>query len=216
VRGVPHFHIFFTVPPNEEAHEKLALAWCRITQGTEEQLKFHLEKSWIEWKMTGSGYVLKEYVTKIVQKEVPPEYQNVGRFWGHSKNMQPVPEIVTPEQIAATANNQAVNGIRCGKNGLLSTWDAVSAEKFINRTLRKWQEHQMNRDSNGNRRGTINGIGKATRWKKASFTRQESEMSGTFKIRNGTKILKKLINYMQFNDPDQWSQLASHKARLPF
>ena len=198
VRGVPHFHIFLTVPPDEQGSEHLALAWVRITKGTEEQLKRHLFHSWIPWEMASSNYVLKEYCTKIAQKDVPPEYQNVGRFWGNSRNMNPVPEIYTPEQIAATTTESNV-----------IPWEPSAVERYINRQLRKWQERQMNRTPDGTKR-------KQRRKKKASMTRQESEMNGRFKIRNGTKILKRLIHYMQFNSPDLGSLKVSNREKIPF
>jgi hypothetical protein len=32
---------------------------------------------------------------KMHQKKVPPEYRNVGRFWGHSKAVKPRPILET-------------------------------------------------------------------------------------------------------------------------
>lgn len=39
--------------------------------------------------MKSGDYLVKEYIGKIEQKEVPESFRNVGRFWGASRNMTP-------------------------------------------------------------------------------------------------------------------------------
>lgn len=203
-RNAPHYHIFFTVLPTEEQHETLAAAWVCITNGTDEQLKWHLRKQTCKpWKMSGSSYLLKEYAVKIAQKDVPKEYINVGRFWGNSKDMQPIPQIFTPEQIASETKNDVI------------PWEPAAVEHYVARNLRKWQENQMNRDRNGNRR-TDEQTGKVQSWKKAAFIRQESTLNGNFKIINGTKIFNRLMHYIAFNAPDKWSISAANRVKIPF
>jgi hypothetical protein len=203
-RGAPHYHLFLTIEPNREIQEKLATAWVRITNGTPEQHEWHMRRAtWKEWKMS-SAYALKQYAVKAAQKDVPPEYVNVGRFWGNSQNMIPKCQVITPGQIASTSK---------GNNPVIS-WEPVAVERYVNRALRKLQEKQMNYEKDGTRRKDEKG--KIRKKKKASFTRSEGTLNGGFKIRNGASSIMKLIHYMQFSVPDKWSLAAISRAKLPF
>ena len=37
-----------------------------------------------------ASYYAVKYVVKASQKDVPPEYQNVGRFWGYGGQLKPI------------------------------------------------------------------------------------------------------------------------------
>lgn len=91
-RGVPHFHVFFSFPPSVKKHEWLADKWCKITKGQIGQyLVHHHHNNFTRWEMKKGGYLCK-YLEKKEQKNVPNNFENVGRFWGCSRNMIPDPD----------------------------------------------------------------------------------------------------------------------------
>lgn len=183
-RGAPHFHVFLGAPRNAAAHIRLAEAWVRITEGTETQLKFHQHpRNWITWKMESSAYVMKEYAIKHEQKEVPAQYHNVGRFWGHSQNMHPVGMIVEPSAITRfTAPGVA-------------QWDEDGLTRFINRTLRRYHEKCMNY----NRKTGQKRQGKK---RKSPMTRAQAEIPGAFRIPFAAPLVVQIMNYVAENGPD--------------
>lgn len=79
-RGAPHFHIFttFGIPRDE-----LAQDWFEIV-GSEDD-RHRRAGTRIEALQSGRGGTVSyasKYAAKPEQKDVPDEYQNVGRFWG--------------------------------------------------------------------------------------------------------------------------------------
>lgn len=96
-RNAPHFHVFLTVPPDEETRLLLAAAWCRITSpGNATALRFHQDqRNWIPWIMASSGYLCK-YLDKEAQKSIPDGYHSFGRFWGNSRCLKPQPDQTIP------------------------------------------------------------------------------------------------------------------------
>jgi len=203
-RGAPHYHVFLGSKVNRDMQKKMAKSWVRITKGDHKQEWWHNRPdNWMPWQMETASYVLKNYVVKTAQKEVPPSFQNVGRFWGCSRNMHPVPTVITPEQIANLTQKAVI------------PWEPEAIRRYFDRTLRRWQEHQMNYDRQGNRRKN-HATGKPRKWKSASMIRQNSELSGEFKIKNGSKIIEKLLNYVVQHGPDPYSLAAAIKERIPF
>ncbi len=99
-RGAPHIHLFSSLPPTEDNRMMLAHNWSRIVGGTESHLRFHCHKrNMIRWNMRSGKYLTKEYLAKSVQKGVPANFQNVGRFWGCSRNMKPEFQVVAPDDV---------------------------------------------------------------------------------------------------------------------
>jgi len=114
-RKAPHFHLFtdliaeaewpgvpFVVPIDKV---DLSRMWVLDVQrlhlpGSSSTLAFHEhEKNFFPWRMVSGSYLVKEYIEKSIQKDVPEEFQNVGRFWGNSRNMKPQFYIVEPENV---------------------------------------------------------------------------------------------------------------------
>mgnify|MGYP001809958834 CR=1 FL=1 len=203
-RGVPHFHVFLTIPVDHQAQKKMARSWVRITKGDKLQYWWHCRrKNWIPWDMSNGKYLIKNYCVKIAQKDVPRDFVNVGRFWGCSRNMQPKPTLFGPPEIANLTKRKAV------------PWEPTAVRHYFDKVLRRYQEKQMNYDRQGNRRRNPL-TGKVNRWKNASMIRHESELSGNFKIKNGSKVIYQLLNYVSTNGPDRWSLQAAIKERVPF
>lgn len=120
-RGAPHLHVLTSVGevcPRMRA--SLLIGWvsrvfksewfianCPIGDHSKvigDMLKFNAhQKVWelIRSEEGGRRYVTK-YAAKSIQKAVPKEYQNVGRFWGASKDCEPIVQAtidVTDEDV---------------------------------------------------------------------------------------------------------------------
>lgn len=99
-RGAPHFHLFLSIPPDRELQGKLASRWRQITGETEKHERFHAhEDNWISWEM-GSGAYLCKYLDKAAQKDVPDNFQDVGRFWGCTRGMVTVHDVIDAATVA--------------------------------------------------------------------------------------------------------------------
>lgn len=203
-RKAPHFHVWLDIPINESLRHYLSCSWVRITEGTEKQMKFHNHfRNFIDWNMQDGQYAIK-YAEKAEQKTVPPEYHNVGRFWGCSHNMIPVPDICTAEGISRITAHLPV------------PWEFASVAKIFHKIMRRYHEKVLNYDRQGNRRTQKNG--KVQKWKKSPLIRFSSGdlVNGSFKIPGGKKIFYQILNYIVVNGPDRWSLQAAIKQRIPF
>lgn len=109
-RGAPHIHILsgYKLPASysdkEIAYYEIRLAWYNIV-GSESPS--HLQagtRTETLRKADGAARYAVKYACKMRQKLVPVVYRNVGRFWGHSKDVAPVPTAevqVTADDILA-------------------------------------------------------------------------------------------------------------------
>jgi len=114
-RGVPHFHVWLSVPFSVEMWQRLGAAWNRIAEPeSQEHLWWHtkerwnagsrkVERSFMNWEMNGGGY-LRKYMSKEAQKCVPPGFGWVGRFWGHSRGLVPEGQEVLAEDVPDVAD----------------------------------------------------------------------------------------------------------------
>jgi hypothetical protein len=83
-RGAPHYHII--VSDFIHKHE-LSQVWYRIVGSKDEKhLKAGTGIEAIKSKGHLYGY-LSNYIKKLDQKTPPEEFENVGRFWGASRNL---------------------------------------------------------------------------------------------------------------------------------
>jgi hypothetical protein len=82
--GAPHYHVIISGEiPNDEVVER----WYRIIgSGDERHLKAGTRVEGIRSKGHLFGY-LYNYIKKLDQKKRPEEFENVGRFWGSSRNL---------------------------------------------------------------------------------------------------------------------------------
>ncbi len=84
LRGAPHYHILVS-----EYIPKAGLSkrWYKIVgSGDEKHLKAGTQIQSIKSKRHLYGY-LSSYINKLVQKILPVQFENVGRFWGASRNL---------------------------------------------------------------------------------------------------------------------------------
>ncbi len=85
-RGAPHYHVIVSehIPKNE-----LSQVWYGIVgSGDERHLRAGTAVEAIKSKSHLYGY-LANYVNKLEQKTPPVGFENVGRFWGASRNLLP-------------------------------------------------------------------------------------------------------------------------------
>ncbi len=96
-RGAPHFHMFLSCFPVGGV-QAVSKAWCQIVGGNDENhLRWHLGElsgtpclELMRNPHAASAYATK-YATKVEQKAVPEEFEDVGRFWGYwGRSMRPV------------------------------------------------------------------------------------------------------------------------------
>lgn len=108
-RGVPHFHVWLTVPFSEALWKRLGAAWNRIAEPESlHHLWWHTDerpgtsgrpqRSFIDWDMKGAGY-LRKYMSKAAQKCVPEEFGWVGRFWGCTRALVPEADVIPAEDV---------------------------------------------------------------------------------------------------------------------
>ncbi|ALC16661.1 hypothetical protein DSOUD_1889 [Desulfuromonas soudanensis] len=129
-RNAPHYHVFLTVPPDEETRLKLAEAWCRITSpGDAKALRFHQDqRNWITWDM-GTGSYLCKYLDKEAQKAIPDGYHGFGRFWGNSRGLEPEPVEIPLDDLDGAANVDQDTGEIYGGQSTVIRWLGRLAEK---------------------------------------------------------------------------------------
>lgn len=96
-RGAPHVHIVTDWPmPFGDRDKKrirawVALRWYRICGKLDpKHLKAGTRTEKLRSAKGGAHYAVK-YAMKMRQKAVPPDYRNVGRFWGHTAGVAPRP-----------------------------------------------------------------------------------------------------------------------------
>jgi hypothetical protein len=113
-RTAPHIHFFSDIPPGDENRNFLADSWLAVSgQADDSDCNWwhHREKNFHTWEMKSGSYLVKEYIGKIEQKQVPAAFHNVGRFWGHSQNMKPDFYTIDPrdyEEALQDIHRQAV------------------------------------------------------------------------------------------------------------
>lgn len=96
-RGAPHYHVLIDwAMPRSRVEVKafrfrLAAAWYRIVgSGDPRHLAAGTRVERVR-KPDGAARYAVKYALKMRQKQVPEPYQNVGRFWGCSRDVVPSP-----------------------------------------------------------------------------------------------------------------------------
>jgi hypothetical protein len=96
-RGAPHFHILtdWPLPKNRGNkvlwYSRIAKRWYDIVDsGDEKHLQAGTRTETLRSKEGGARYAVK-YAQKMKQKKVPQGYEDVGRFWGHTRAVKPEP-----------------------------------------------------------------------------------------------------------------------------
>ncbi|GAG94775.1 unnamed protein product, partial [marine sediment metagenome] len=97
-RGAPHIHMMLSCGLPRKATEKIAAyreiaqRWYTIVDSKDiRHLKAGTRTERIRTQDGARHYAVK-YASKMAQKNVPPDFQNVGRFWGCSRDVPPKPQ----------------------------------------------------------------------------------------------------------------------------
>ena len=103
-RPVPHYHIFFSFRPSADDMSWLADRWVSIISPLGKDIEYcryrhSLPENNREWNMKKGGYLSYKYLSKENQKNIPPGFLNVGRFWGASRGLAPVPECINLSEL---------------------------------------------------------------------------------------------------------------------
>lgn len=90
-RGAPHIHILIRgVRVYKPMQEWVSKTWYRICgTGDIKHLAAGTRLERIRKPNGARNYCVK-YAHKMKQKRVPKNYRNVGRFWGHTRDVKPV------------------------------------------------------------------------------------------------------------------------------
>lgn len=95
-RGAPHYHCYLDRYPAGGV-EAVSQAWFKIVgSGDPKHLAWHQGKlsgrPCLEFmrKPHAASWYASKYAVKAEQKQVPADYQHVGRFWGHWGGLRPV------------------------------------------------------------------------------------------------------------------------------
>jgi len=170
--GNPHFHVFTTIPYTEKEARILGAMWNRVAGGTEKHLKVHQyvpkhrykrpvqkgEKhgAFCPWSMGDGSYLTYKYLSKGRQKSVPPNFNNVGRFWGATRGIaKPVKAWGAEEFYGLFVDT--IN---------IVTGEITTAQQHINRffrDLRNFHEKRTNRARNKNYKTEV--LAAEGRWK---------------------------------------------------
>lgn len=96
-RGAPHFHILTDWPlPRDRGNKvlwyaKIAQSWYEIVGSNDYNHRMAGTRTETLRSRDGGARYAVKYAQKMRQKRVPEEYQDVGRFWGHTRAVKPSP-----------------------------------------------------------------------------------------------------------------------------
>lgn len=130
-RGAPHIHLLLErVKVNKCSIAWLSGTWYRICDtGDEKHLRAGTRIERIRLPEGARHYVVKE-ASKMYQKRVPGAYQNVGRFWGCSRDVPP-----TARQTVSCTEDDLVGALE------LSGWRWLRSENINWKTLYNASEY---------------------------------------------------------------------------
>lgn len=99
-RGAPHVHILANFEPTYDDRTNMTKTWVKSLGGLpgasheelERVFRVHIHpESWqVEHKPGGLGHDVALYAKKPHQKSVPRKFQDVGRWWGASRDVKPL------------------------------------------------------------------------------------------------------------------------------
>lgn len=169
-RGVPHYHLFLTLPHDTPGlHKFMAYEWHRIAEPeSDDHLWWHQrEKNFIPWDM-GAGSYLCKYLDKEHQKQIPEGYTGSGRFWGNSRGLVPEAICVQTADIDNAYSWETVDQ----ETGEVETF---KASEYVTRQLCKHHEKSLRRSP----------------WKSSARKRLTS-----YTLPNGYAVYRQLENYL--------------------
>jgi hypothetical protein len=95
-RGAPHIHLLLSakMPSSFKQvrfiRDRVAAGWARIVDSQDPRHLAAGTSCEAIRKPGGAARYAVKYASKMRQKSVPSDFRNVGRFWGHSRDVSPV------------------------------------------------------------------------------------------------------------------------------
>lgn len=137
VRGAPHIHVMLSCEYDKKMHTDIAEKWskyCHVDIGVsdDERAKIarqHKRRQTFEniRSTDGAARYVTKYALKTEQKIVPSAYQNVGRFWGASREVK---ETI-PDGIEVDIDEQEVLQWLRERHTEMGHWDVLPRIVFI-------------------------------------------------------------------------------------
>lgn len=138
-RSAPHFHIFLSLPhPSLVQKRQMAIDWVESQklEGAEysrvrDRKLFHVKQSVFNFHKTkpevwegirspeGAKRYAVKYALKTEQKEVPPMYSDVGRFWGCSR------QLSNPQGLEVEITQDELREYLWREDHRLKKWDVL-------------------------------------------------------------------------------------------
>lgn len=97
-RGAPHIHLMydFHLGRSNDVRKgfrfRCSSEWYRIVESDDPKHLAAGTRAELLRKRDGAARYAVKYAHKMKQKVVPPGYRNVGRFWGCSAGVKPIPQ----------------------------------------------------------------------------------------------------------------------------
>ena len=120
-RGAPHYHLFTT---HDFPHQFIAATWYRIVNSEDPRhlaAGTRIEK--LKAGRSGTISYAQKYAQKQQQKEVPDNFENVGRFWGVSGHRGTV-----SADTFVSRDDRRSEGVRNSENSLGKAINLLIAE----------------------------------------------------------------------------------------
>lgn len=134
-RGAPHIHLMYDFhlgrckDVRAAFRFRLSAEWYRIVGSRDPKHLAAGTRAELLRKRNGAARYAIKYAHKMKQKAVPPDYRDVGRFWGCSGGVKPQPEA----EVQCTEDDV---------RGLLENWEYAPDEQ---RTLYRVLYNQADR-----------------------------------------------------------------------
>lgn len=144
-RGAPHFHLLLSTDLGQIEKTAVSERWYAIVASEDERhLRAGTRVEALRSREGGARYAVK-YAMKMYQKNVPEDYADVGRFWGHSQGVKPKLKSVYRIRNEADLTLYLLKWLQ-EKNGRLSYKHLFGAAPYLRRSL---GENDNNNDGVG-------------------------------------------------------------------
>jgi hypothetical protein len=211
--GNPHFHVFTTIQYSPGYARFLGYLWNVTVKGSAKHLRVHQyvpnhqynrpvrkgerHGAFCPWDMGDGSYLTYKYLSKASQKSVPPEFSNVGRFWGATRKLVKAVRTIREDEFYSLFEDTLNT----------TTGEIVKAQQHINRFFRDLRNYHEKRVNSARR---------------INYDKQMQDITGTwglskFKVfkspirRCCDALIPKGVTFYE-----QWFEYYQREFRIPF
>ena len=145
-RGAPHFHVLINFAPSHTERAKMAFKWSEIVGGDDQDKVFFVHNTEAAWgairSKDGARHYVAKYATKTEQKEVPPTFWNIGRFWGCSARVM---QSIQPPIVVDTTEDEVRQLLKI-KNSPVANFEFLPSYVF-NRQIVSRETIEQDKDN---------------------------------------------------------------------